>query len=371
MEPNHPLSLSVRVLGLMALTVAAAGAAPATAQSFIGPLNTVTTVSTTVPTNGDVNPYGVAQVPISKGKLVEGRFLISNFNNGANWQGTGTTIVQIAANGTFSLFAQIDASKVHCPGGIGLTTALVALRSGFVIVGSLPTTNGMSPTAKAGCLIVLDSNGNVAETISDHNINGPWDMTAADDGSMVALFVTNVLNRTVAANGGVVHGGTVVRLWLSIPAGKLPSLLNSTIVAWDYAERTDPNALVIGPTGVAFDVMTDSLYVADTLGNRITWVANALIRRGPANVGSTVSQGGKLNSPLGLTWTPNHHLLAANGNDGNLVEIDPATGKQVAWKLVDNTGGPPPGAGALFGLITVSGGVYFVDDASNTFNFLH
>ncbi len=108
------------------------GSALAFDGSTIADLNTVTTVSTTVPTNGDVNPYGVAQVPISKGKLVEGRFLISNFNNGANQQGTGTTIVQIAANGTFSLFAQIDASKVRCPGGIGLTTALVALRSGFV-----------------------------------------------------------------------------------------------------------------------------------------------------------------------------------------------------------------------------------------------
>ena len=53
------------------------------------------------------------------------------------------------------------------------------------------------------------------------------------------------------------------------------------------------------------------------------------------------------------------------------VEIDPAKGKQVAVKLVDNAGGPPPGAGALFGLIAVAEGVYFVDDASNTFNLLH
>jgi hypothetical protein len=40
-------------------------------------------------------------------------------------------------------------------------------------------------------------------------------------------------------------------------------------------------------------------------------------------------------------------------------------------KLVDNSGGPPPGAGALFGLIAVTDGVYFVDDATNTFNLLH
>src|ERR1700722_6754759 len=82
------------------------------------------TLGSTVPANGDVNPYGVARVPRSIGNLVEGQFLISNFNNAANQQGTGTTIVQVSANGSAHLFAAIDASKVSCPGGIGLTTAL-------------------------------------------------------------------------------------------------------------------------------------------------------------------------------------------------------------------------------------------------------
>jgi hypothetical protein len=92
----------------------------------------------------------------------------------------------------------------------------------------------------------------------------------------------------------------------------------------------------------------------------------------PAGSGSTVSQGGALNDPLGLALAPNHNLVTANGNDGNLVEINPGSGKkQVAVKLVDNTGGPPPGAGALFGLFVTADGVYFVDDASNTFDLLH
>lgn len=66
---------------------------------------------------------------------------------------------------------------------------------------------------------------------------------------------------------------------------------------------------------------------------------------------------------------PNGDLIAANGNDGNLVEVTPG-GAQVAKKLVDNTGGPPPGAGTLFGLTAESGRVYFVDDGSNTLNVL-
>src|SRR6516225_8524999 len=106
---------------------------------------TVSTVSLTIPSNGDINPYGVFAVPRSVGRLNRGSILVSNFNASNNFQGTGTTIVQISPDGTFSLFAQIDPTTLPgpCPGGVGLTTALVVLRSGWVIVGSLPTTDGM------------------------------------------------------------------------------------------------------------------------------------------------------------------------------------------------------------------------------------
>ncbi len=370
MEAAHAPSLRIRTTGAMLLMAATAATAFA-AEPPIGNLNTVTVLSSTVPANGDLNPYGVARVPRTRGDLVEGRFLISNFNNSTNAQGTGTTIVQIATDGTFSQFAQIDPTKVSCPGGIGLTTALVALRSGFVIVGSLPTVGGASSTAEAGCLIVLDSWGKVVETFSGHHINGPWDMTAVDGGFLAALFVTNVLNGTVAANGDVVNGGTVIRLLLLTPDNGPPLLLDSTVIATGFPERTDPVALVIGPTGVAFNEDSGTLYVADTLNNRIAAVPNALLRFIPSWQGITVSSGGELNGPLGLSITPDHRLIAANGDDGNLVEIDPFTHEQISEKLVDDSGGPPPGNGALFGLVAGADAVYFVDDATNTFNVLH
>lgn len=370
MQHNPPLSLRAGAMTLLLLITAPL--ARAADKSFIGNLNTVDTVSTTVPSNGDVNPYGVARVPRTTGSLVAGRFLISNFNDSNNFQGTGTTIVQIAPDGTFSLFAQIDPTKISCPGGVGLTTALVALRSGFVIVGSLPTSNQGTVFTGPGCLIVLDSNGNVVETFSGHNLNGPWDMTAVDGGFIAALFVTNVLNGNVAdAGGSIVNQGTVARWLLFIPDGHAPVLLDSSIVASGLPERTDPAALIIGPTGVAFDDDTGNLYVADSVNNRIAAIPNALFRFHSAGTGITVSQGGALNDPLGLALAPDHHILTANGDDGNIVETNPFTGKQVAVKLVDNTGGPPPGSGALFGLIAARNGVYFVDDASNTFNLLH
>src|SRR5580704_8446718 len=310
--------------------------------------DSVTTLGSTVPANGDVNPYGVARVPRTQGRLVEGNFLVSNFNNAANQQGTGTTIVQMQPNGSMQLFAQIDPSMVSCPGGVGLTTALVALRSGFVVVGSLPTTDGTSATTKAGCLLVLDSNGKVVKTISGHHLNGPWDMTAVDVGEVFVLFVTNVLNGTVAGGGNIVNEGTVVRLLFVVDDGA-PQLLNSSVIASGLPERTDPAALVIGPTGVAFDWKTGDLLVADSLDNRIAAIPNALL--GVSLVGS--------------------NLYVANGNDGNIVQVNIRNGKQVDVDLVDSSGGPPPGAGALFGLWALRGEVYFVDDATNTFNLLH
>jgi hypothetical protein len=93
--------------------------------SFIGPLHTITPIAFTVPSNGDVNPYGVAVVPTTVGALVAGNVLVSNFNNLNNSQGTGTTIVQITPSGKLTVFAQITPASVPaCVGGVGLTTAL-------------------------------------------------------------------------------------------------------------------------------------------------------------------------------------------------------------------------------------------------------
>jgi len=336
-------------------------------------------VASTVPSNGDVNPYGIVVVPVTMGSLTAGNILISNFNNSANLQGTGTTIVQITPSGTVSLFAQIDAGKLPglCPGGVGLTTALVALKSGWVVVGSLPTTDGTSATANSGCLLVLDSNGNVAETFYGSLINGPWDMTASDSGSTASLFFTNVLNGTVAGGGNVVHRGTVVRMNLNIAKGSQPSIQSMTVIGSGFAEKTDPAALVIGPTGVHLGSNEDHgddngqvLYVADSLNNRIASISNAMTRATSAGTGDTVTKGGSLNDPLGLTVLSNGDIVTVNGNNGFAVQTTPS-GHQIAKVLLDSSGNPP-GAGALFGLVPVTGmGLYYVDDATNTLNLFH
>jgi hypothetical protein len=374
-------------VSLAALSVPlAAGASGAVGHrhfhhSFLSHLSRISVGPSTKPSNGDVNPYGVAVVQRGDGALRPGDTLVSNFNASSNLQGTGSTIVDVAPNGSQRLFAQITTASLPsaCPGGIGLTTALSILQGGWVVVGSLPTTDGSAATAGAGCLIVLDSHGNVREVWSGANINGPWDMTSDGFGHFAQLFVTNVLNGTVAADGGdpsatpgnVVDGGTVVRLDIVLHAHRLPALVSETVVADGFGERTDPAALVIGPTGVTLGER-GTLYVADTLGNRITAIPGAVWRSSAAHSGGrTVTRGGSLNSPLGMTLAPNGNILTVNAADGNIVETTPG-GMQFPPVQLDGSGSPP-GAGALFGLaISPWGrGVIFVDDATNTLDLLH
>ena len=86
--------------------------------------------------------------------------------------------------------------------------------------------------------------------------------------------------------------------------------------------------------------------------------------------GETVlTSGGALNRPLALAITPNNHLLAVNGLDGNVVEVDAATGKQLGTRLIDgDEAQTPPGSGDLFGIaINPAGhGFYYVEDDVNT-----
>lgn len=377
----RPLRAAIRprIVGAFAAATAvafafAAPAAAITTDGFISHHATVSVVGSTVPANGDVNPYGVAVEPRTVGALTAGHILVSNFNNGANAQGTGTTVVDIATNGTRRVFAHIRDADVRgrCPGGIGLTTALSILPGGWVVVGSLPTSDGTAATAHAGCLIVLDNRGRIAEVWSGSPINGPWDMTSVPTRFGAVLFVTNVLNGTVAANGATVDRGTVVRIVVVIRARRIPTRVSTRVIATGFAERTDPAALVVGPTGVALG-RHGALYVADAVNNRIARVDDALFRRSAAaHGGDTVSIGENLNAPLGLTIAPNGDVLTVNGADGNLVETTPA-GTQLGPELLDNSGGPPPGSGALFGLAIAprDRGLYFVDDATNTLDLFH
>jgi hypothetical protein len=338
---------------------------------FLNKLHSLSQVASTVPANGDVNPYGVAVVQTSAGRLVAGDTLVSNFNDKANVQGTGTTIVQVSSSGSTSQFAQLTKlpAGMACPGGVGLTTALGILPGGWVLVGSLPTMAGgaLPGLDPAGCLIVLNDQGTPVKTITNSDIVGPWDLTVTSNATSATVFVSNALGGNTSTHDGVPVAGkcTVVRLDLALSGMSAPVLTSSAIIGTNYPWIANKAALVLAPTGLALG-HNGTLYVADTQTSAISAIPRALTRTTPVSAAaSTIASGGALNAPLGMTLAPNGNLVAVNGNDGNAVEVSPA-GKQVATKtLVKN------GAGDLFGLTTTRNGLLLVNDGTNALDLLH
>jgi hypothetical protein len=362
-------------LAATGLAGAAAAQAKPAGPTYLSQFSTQSLISSAVsPVNGDQNPYGVFIVQQSTGRLTAGNILVSDFNNIATTanpgglQGTGSTIVQITPQGGLSVFATINPASLpaSCGGGVGLTTALEVLPGGWVVVGSTPSPDGSLQMASAGCLIVLDPNGNVAETISGHGINGPWDSTEAVFGNFAYLFVANMLNGTVQPGDPVVHRGTVLRLGLQLSANHAPQLVSVATVGSRFAEQANASAFVLGPTGLGLG-SNGALYVADTQDSTIHVIRGALVRNGGGGTGALVAQGNLLNMPLGLAIAPNGDILTVNGGDGNIVETTPAGAQVDSMQITGN------GAGALFGLAVLpgTGGVYYVDDGANTLNLLH
>ncbi len=347
--------------------------ASSAAKPFLKQFHTQTELATTVPKHGpakgDQNPYGVAVVKRSVGKLVKGDVLVSNFNNGKNQQGTGSSIVQVSPSGHAHVFAVVP--QPTSTKAVGLTTALVELPKGFVVVGSLPAPGGKPAHMKAGALTILNSKGKVVTTLQGGHINGPWDMTAVTHKNRATLFVTNVLNGTVKAKGKTVHKGTVLRIGLKLTSTSA-KMTSSKVIATGFGEHTDPAALVVGPTGVGLG-KNGTLYVADSVANRIAAIPDAKTRTTKLGGGGmTVSSGKGLNDPLGLAVAPGGDVITMNGADGKAIETSPASGKQFAKPLISN------GAGDLFGLAIApkGAGVYFVNDIgtgpdANSLELLH
>jgi len=312
----------------------------------------------TIPSNGDVNPYGVVIVPktIMPGLgLQSGDILVSNFNNNQNLQGLGTTIIRVTASGSVS--------TLYTSQKAGLTAALGVLSNGWVIVGNLPTADGTSATAGAGAVSVLDSFGNFLGTIgSSASVDGPWGMAMDDLGSngtgTAHVFVSNVLN------------GSVVRFDLSYSPLNLGASV--TVLATGLNHRPDPAALELGPSGLAYDPIHNVLLVNSSADNAVYEIPNAATATTTQTATLLFSDATHLHGPLDIGILPNGHLLVANSDGSNADPNQPselteftATGTFVGQMPID------PNNGGAFGLAikNIGWGTFqlaAVDDNSNT-----
>ena len=364
---------------LLAATALAAVAGTVHAEEtadFLPLIHRHAILGSTIPDNGDLNPYAIAVAPASAGKIQQGDVLVDNFNNISNLQGTGGTIVDYnPASKKTSLFAKLPQHLPGCPGGIGLGTAMTMLKSGWVIVGSAPSSDGTTKTRGEGCLLVLDAQGQLAATWTGPNISMPWgNMAVEDSGDKASLFISmagfEVPGPEVVDEKGVPvvqHKATVLRLDLTVTEGKPPEIASQTVIADGFSHRADKDVFLIGPTGLAL-AADGTLYVSGAVENRITAVPQALTRQDSAGIGQPVTSGGLLQRPLALAQTPNGHLLATNAKNGQVVEIDPAAGKQLYAQWIDNNQAQsPPGNGDLFGIAMKPDGLgfYYVQDDTN------
>ena len=257
-------------------------------------------VVSTVPPNGDVNPYGVAFVPIGfpGGMLNPGDVLVSNFNNSQNLQGTGTTIVRVPQQGPLSVFFTAKPTQQ------GLSTALNILKEGLVIVGNFPSTDGTCATAGNGNLLVINSMGQQVQTITDKNfINGPWDMAVYDfGGGKVDAFIANGLS------------GAITRFDMMISNGSL-AVQSKTTIASGYLFQCDPVTFVDAPTGLVYDPKKDILYVASTVDNAVFAVSKASQRTDDGGIGQVIYQDQThLHGALAMAAAPSGNLLVSNND---------------------------------------------------------
>jgi hypothetical protein len=246
---------------------------------------------------------------------------------------------------------------------------MAVLKSGWVIVGSAPSSDGTTKTLGAGCLIILDADGKVAGTITGPEIADPWgNMAWIDHGDTATLFVSNAGFGIGAAGQAVQKTATVLRLDLSIADGKPPVVEKKTVIGSGFSAQADASVFLIGPTGLALG-KDGTLYVSDAINNLVVKIADAAARTDSAGTGTVVTKDGKLQRPLAMTTAPNGNLLVVNGLNGFVVEIDPATGQQVDSAALDtDEAQSPPGSGDLFGIVInpAGTGFYYVEDDMNT-----
>jgi hypothetical protein len=255
--------------------------------------------ASTVPSNGDVNPYGVAFIKdnflTGSGALQHGDILVSNFNNKNNLQGTGTTIVRIPAAGAPALFFQGTAP-------LGLSTGLGTLQYGFVLVANLPTSNGLASTAQRGSLLVINNKGKLIQTFTSSQINGPWDMTVVDNGERATVYIANALD------------GTISRIDFAVSLSGLTKLDQYTIAS-GFMHQPDPAALFDAPTGLVYDQSTDRLFIASTLDNAVFVISDASRRTSSEGPGDVVyTDNTHLHGALAMAEAPNGHLLVTNND---------------------------------------------------------
>jgi hypothetical protein len=272
---------------------------PALANAFLP----VSSTTTAVPANGDSIPLGVVFIPPeavtwTNSKVRPGDILVSNYANAAGTHDTGTSIIQYTPSSV--VFPQLDAQVFSGTVGPGPNLALGVLKRGSILVGAVNV--GLQVLNPAGAVVQTIANGGA------NKINGPWGLAVADHLTSASIFVSNVGN------------GTVTRLDVTTSATGVLNITNATTIADGFPlglVPADPLRYYAGPAGLAYNSLTDTLYVASEATNSIDIIYNASKITSTVSARAVFAVGGNLRGPAGLALAPNGDLIVANSDARN------------------------------------------------------
>ena len=344
------------------------GAQQQPVRQSIAQLHAISVVSSTIdPMNSDLNPYGLVIVPpgaATTGSLLPGDILVSNINNSGNVMGLGTTVDMIRPSDPH------PAPKTFFSGAASPIAMVLNANATSIWIANF----GFDQSGLTGNVDVVNNKGKLFAhgSINDPRLEGSWGQgfNGQPVGGAIppVFFDTNTLT------------GDVYRLEHFVATSEGPNFAGATItqIATLGQSGTTIND-VVGPQGMAWSKINDTLYIADPVNNRIVAVPHSTTTTGGSVY--TVFIGKPLNQPAGIALNPiNGNLLIVNQGDNKLIEIAPSAANDndthvVAVSLLDKTKVVNGAGSALFGVaatIDAAGNlqVYFTNDNTNTVNLL-
>lgn len=303
--------------------------------------------STIDPSNGDTAPRAISVVSINY-ILEKGQLLVCNYDDAAGEAGAGTTI------------EVLDPVPGSTPVRLAQSESIEGC-DGTAIVGD----NDVYGAGLTGHSVVqFDPKGGTVRTYSRPPIASPIsDGYASPQGvySPDYVFVGSTDSGAITSISVGSYGtGAAVEVASGFPVSK------------------GSGANELGPSGLQYDSLTDTLYIVDGSDDSVVafWHASDLVERDEIIVepggktfkckhpkttcGRLVYSGSPLQGPMAAALLPNGNLIVANtqGTPNTLVELTP-TGKILDTKVVDSSN-----AQGVFGLAAVG-----TDDSNTTLFF--
>lgn len=327
-----------------------------TAISDLQQLDDITTIGSTIdPVNGDQNPYGLDIAKATSGKLEAGDLVVCNFNDAANVQGTGTTIIALHPKAGSS--PRRIAQSASLNGCDALALSPVSIWAAAFAANDNP---------------IVSPGGVVLTTLSSGPFHGPFGQAFAPHAGPfgVAAFYES--------NAG---DGSIVRIDIH-----QNGTFGFDVIATGFPVNHGAPGGILGPSGLQYDAAHDRLYIVEGTDNSLIAFCgvSTIAAHGITVIGNNfggpfghrarlIHAGPPLNGPISSALLPDGHLVVGNTLDpagkNLMVEIAP-NGHVLNVKNVD-TGA----AGAIFGMVASGHDVsdlklYFNDDNANAVEVL-